>query len=246
MTTTPTSTTAVTLLCAGALTALLTACSPSDSGTGGPGPADAPATEASPNTSPADAPASAPVGGPATEVGPADPLQRPGDDRIVGKDWQVIAIYTAPGAPSALPDAIGNPPHLVFGESTALGSTGCANFVARVSFYKGQERVSIREADSLRIDEINFDSRPTPGQPGSGPTDSESSGGGPTDTKSSGNGPTGNVASCEAGQAWAHNHLSRLFIPGARFNISLDPNNQLILTLRDGRVDSPAIRFAAL
>ncbi len=53
-------------------------------------------------------------------------------------------------------------------------------------------------------------------------------------------------ADCTGAALWAHNQLSRLLHDDAQFDLNIDPANQLILTLQDGQVDSPAIRFASL
>lgn len=51
---------------------------------------------------------------------------------------------------------------------------------------------------------------------------------------------------CDGQSAWAHNTLTKLFVEGNDFTVAINPNDQLILTLRDGKVDSPAVRFVAL
>lgn len=50
---------------------------------------------------------------------------------------------------------------------------------------------------------------------------------------------------CEGEVAWAHSRLTQLLTADHEFGITIDSNNQLVLTLRDGRVDSPAIRYAS-
>lgn len=51
---------------------------------------------------------------------------------------------------------------------------------------------------------------------------------------------------CVGAALWAHNHLTRLLAEGHEFGMTVDTTNQLVLTLRDGKVDSPAIRAASL
>ncbi|WJY90456.1 hypothetical protein [Corynebacterium confusum] len=137
----------------------------------------------------------------------------PGDERIVGKDWQVTGIYTDPEALSTISEAVTNVPSISFGESTAVGTTGCARFVAKVSYAEGEDAANVRDADYLRFDEVRYDER---------------------------------SEDCTGEAAWAHNSLSRLIATDREFDISINPNHQLVLTLRDGKVDSPAVEFVSL
>lgn len=136
-----------------------------------------------------------------------------GDDRIVGKQWQVVGIYSNAANSARVSDSMVDVPHLVLGESTALGNTGCSRFVAKMSFTDDEGKAATNEAARLRFEEMDFDER-----------DEE----------------------CTGENAWAHNQLSRLFVEGNEFEIFVDRNNQMILTLIDGKVDSPSIRYAAM
>ena len=53
-------------------------------------------------------------------------------------------------------------------------------------------------------------------------------------------------ADCTGESLWAHNQLTRLLAQDHEFTLRVDENNQMVFTLRDGRVDSPAIRFVSL
>ena len=104
-----------------------------------------------------------------------------------------------------------------------LGSTGCEQFSAEVTYFNAAsdsanpDPTELRKADAVRIDSIVFDTE----------------------------GETGSME-CTGEMLWTHNNLSRLYAQGNEFDITVDKNNQLILTLQDGRVDSPAIRYIGL
>lgn len=138
-----------------------------------------------------------------------------GDDRIVGKDWQVINLYTSPDAPSSLPADTAHVPHMSFGEHTAVGSTGCVPFTAEVSFHKDDKTSTIWEGDVMRVEKATYESPPRSGD-------------------------------CEGSMQWADSLMRNLIAEGHEFDFALNPNNQLVLTLRTDKVDSPIIRMAAL
>lgn len=151
---------------------------------------------------------------------PPEPL---GDDRVGGKTWQAIGIYTSPDANGGISENALVVPRVVFGETSMIGSTGCEHFTAQVSYFSDDPEseedssAELRRADSVRIDSINYDTE----------------------------GETGDV-DCAGEMLWAHNNLSRLYTEGNQFDITVDKNNQLILTLQDDLVDSPAIRYVGL
>src|SRR5699024_5267885 len=101
--------------------------------------------------------------------------------------------------------------------------TGCAQFNAQVSYFSddadagGDAAAELRKAESVRIDAIVYDTE----------------------------GETGSVERSGA-RLWAHNNLSRCYAEGNACDIEVDTNNQLILTLQDDVVDSPAIRYIGL
>ncbi|MDO5032410.1 hypothetical protein [Corynebacterium sp.] len=136
-----------------------------------------------------------------------------GDAGVVGKQWQVIGLYTAPDAPSGIPRGIATVPQMSFGESSVVGDTGCAAFTAEVSFSAEDKPANIRDAEAMRVDSVRYDA---PRQP------------------------------CEGSSSWAHNLMHNLISEGHEFDFTLDPNNQLVLTLRTGAVDSPSIQMTAL
>lgn len=139
--------------------------------------------------------------------------QAPGDPVVAEKTWQVMGIYTSAQAPSIIPDRVVPAPIMSFGNSGLVGDTGCARFIAQVTYHQGDERAHVSEADSLHIDSMKLDDA----RPG-----------------------------CAGENLWAHNQLTRLLREGYDFDMQVDPNNQLVLRLRDGRVDSPAIRLVSL
>ncbi|QPK79479.1 META domain-containing protein [Corynebacterium lizhenjunii] len=51
---------------------------------------------------------------------------------------------------------------------------------------------------------------------------------------------------CAHESLWAHNQLERLLRADNTFDLRMDKNSELVLTLQDERVDSPAIRFVSL
>lgn len=151
---------------------------------------------------------------------PPEPL---GDDRVGGKTWQAIGVYTSPETNGAISENALVVPRVVFGETSMIGSTGCEHFNAKVSYFSDDPEsdqdssAELRKADSVRIDSIVFDTE----------------------------GETGEVE-CSGEMQWTHNNLSRLYVEGNEFDIDVDKNNQLILTLQDDLVNSPAIRFVGL
>lgn len=151
------------------------------------------------------------------------PPQPLGDDRVGGKTWQAIGIYTSPESNGAISENTVSVPRVVFGETSMIGSTGCEQFNAQVSYFSDDAdadddaAAELRKADSVRIDSIVYDTE----------------------------GETGSVE-CTGEMLWAHNNLSRLYAEGNAFDIEVDTNNQLILTLQDDVVDSPAIRYIGL
>ncbi|MFS8937719.1 hypothetical protein [Corynebacterium sp. c25Ua_89] len=136
-----------------------------------------------------------------------------GDERIVGKDWQVVAIYTKPDEPSAIPQTAKAVPQMSFGESSIVGSTGCAPFQAKVSYSEAEDTANIRDADTMHIDKVRMDTRPD---------------------------------DCTGSALWADNLLRNLLAEDHDFEVRLNPNNQLVLTLDTAEVDSPAIRMVSL
>ena len=138
-----------------------------------------------------------------------------GDDIIVGKQWQVINLYTAPDARSAIAPDTAQVPLMSFGEHTVVGSTGCVPFTAEVSFTEGEKDSTIWDADGMLVEKVDYES----------------------------------VAAgeeCTGSAQWADKLLRSLIAQGHEFDFKLNQNNQLVLTLRTDKVDSPIIRMASL
>lgn len=176
----------LTALVALSTTVVLAAC--------GSGHSDAPANDKSPA---------------ATEAGSAA-------DHIAGRQWQAVGIYTSPDSPARIPRDIAEQPSIVLGKATAVGSTGCVRYSARVSYFDGNEPANVEDANIMRIDHVDFEDAGRKDRP------------------------------CTGSSAWADNNIRQLIAEGAEFAVSLDPNGELILRLRDGQVESPSLRFAGL
>lgn len=153
------------------------------------------------------------LGTAACSNGEEDAPQAPGDERIVGKNWQVVSIYTSPEAASTVPESLANVPQLSFGESSLVGSTGCSQFRGQVSYLGGEKRSNIRDADTLKIDEIEYSAA---------------------------------NQDCLGSASWADGHMRNLLASGHEFDMRMNPNNQLILTLRTDAIDSPGLRMVSL
>ncbi|MDY3126726.1 MAG: hypothetical protein SOW59_01140 [Corynebacterium sp.] len=139
------------------------------------------------------------------------PLAVHGDERITDKTWQVVGIYTAPQARSAIPDSMVDVPTLVFGQDSLLGTTGCQRFRADVT-YNAAPSTPIDRITEVSIDAITFD----------------------TDAS---------LSDCTGDRLWAHNSLTRLYSVGNAFDVYVNKNDELSLTLQDDLVDSPAVKF---
>lgn len=84
--------------------------------------------------------------------------QAAGNQQVIDKSWQVIGIYTAPDAPSAISDAASAAPSMTFGSRGIVGTSGCAQFKARASYFHGSDPSGVDDADNLHIDGIDWDS----------------------------------------------------------------------------------------
>ena len=87
-----------------------------------------------------------------------DTEQAPGNHEVMDKSWQVIGIYTTPDGPSTIPDSVPIAPSMTFGSHGIVGTSGCAQFRARASYFRGTEDAAVNDADNLRIDGIEWDS----------------------------------------------------------------------------------------
>lgn len=82
-----------------------------------------PSTQASAEA-PAEAPAETQADAPAPEA----------QGKFAGPTWQVVALYRHPGETSNIPDSVAGKVHLVFGDSSLTGNTGCSQIQGRVKF----------------------------------------------------------------------------------------------------------------
>lgn len=76
---------------------------------------------------------------------------------ITGTNWQITNLFLAPETPSALPDLVAGRASLVFGQSSAAGSTGCAPFQGQVTFSSDGEPTSPQDADRVSFDLMDIE-----------------------------------------------------------------------------------------
>lgn len=96
-------------------------------------------------------------GGPEVDENAGAEAIAAGDEApIVGPLWTATNYYTSADEPSALPQTVAGTVNLVFGESSAAGSTGCAEFQADVTFFAGDKETRAEAADHVVIDDIKF------------------------------------------------------------------------------------------
>ncbi len=144
------------------------------------------------------------------------PEPAPVEGSLIGQTWQVTDIFTEPEAPSTVSGSAAGAVEIVFGDSTATGSTGCAPLQADVRFVSGQDAVPADEAEAVEFREVGIPDPADAGMP------------------------------CEGTRAWAHGHMTRLLTDGATFDIESVSPTEMVLTLRGDAVDRPALRLAAL
>lgn len=80
---------------------------------------------------------------------------------VHGTAWQITDLYLEPGIPSTLPDTIAGRASLIFGETSVVGSTGCAPIQGAVTFTRDGQAASVENADTVTFDEVEFE---VPGQ----------------------------------------------------------------------------------
>lgn len=146
------------------------------------------------------------------------PDPAPVEGSLIGQTWQVTDIFTTPEAPSTVSGSAAGAVQLIFGESSATGSTGCAPIQADATFLAGRDPdpVPADEADAVVFSDVGV---PDPGEAG---------------------------MACEGTRAWAHEHMTRLLTEGATFDIDAVSPTEMVLTLRGDAVDRPALRLATL
>ncbi|MDR7330255.1 hypothetical protein [Corynebacterium guangdongense] len=146
------------------------------------------------------------------------PDPAPVEGSLIGQTWQVTDIYTTPEAPSTVSGSAAGAVQLVFGESSATGSTGCAPIQAEATFLAGRDPdsapVPADEAEAVVFSDVGI---PDPGEAG---------------------------VACEGTRAWAHEHMTGLLTEGATFDIEAVSPAEMVLTLRGDVVDRPALRLA--
>lgn len=154
--------------------------------------------------------------GAAAALSACTPSPEPVEGSILGQTWQVTDIFTEPGAPSTVSGAAAGAVHLVFGDSSATGSTGCAPIQADATFLRGGDAVPADDAEAVEFSGVGI---PDPAEAG---------------------------MECSGTRAWAHEHMTRLITEGATFDMSATSPTEMVLTLRGDAVDRPALRLATL
>lgn len=76
---------------------------------------------------------------------------------VIGSLWQVTNIWTAPGAPSALPPGDAGHANLIFGEISITGSTGCSAIQGAVTFTSEEQPSAAVDADTVTFDIVEID-----------------------------------------------------------------------------------------
>lgn len=76
---------------------------------------------------------------------------------VHGTAWQITDLYLEPGTPSALPDTIAGRATLIFGETSVVGSTGCAPIQGAVTFTREGQASSVENADAVIFEEVEFE-----------------------------------------------------------------------------------------
>src|SRR5690625_7748125 len=80
-----------------------------------------------------------------------DPPQPLGDDRVGGKTWQAIGIYTSPESNGAISENTVSVPRVVFGETSMIGSTGCEQFGGQVSYFSDDAEAGDDRSEERRV-----------------------------------------------------------------------------------------------
>lgn len=110
-------------------------------------PSTQPAAEA-----PAEAPAETQADAPAAEA-PASESQ----GKFAGPTWQVVALYRHPGETSNIPDSVAGKVHLVFGDSSLTGNTGCSQIQGRVKFLTNHRPSPADGAQQVIFEHMHLD-----------------------------------------------------------------------------------------
>lgn len=86
---------------------------------------------------------------------------------VAGPIWQFTSIYTSPDAQNDVPQSVAGGVNIVFGDSSAIGATGCAQLKAKTSYSKGGQAAKPNEADRMRFERVSIDN-PRPDCSGEG------------------------------------------------------------------------------
>lgn len=73
---------------------------------------------------------------------------------VAGPEWTVTDIYLDPGELSTLPPTVAGSVSFAFGDSSAVGATGCAALQANVRFLAGEDLAEPADADRIVFDSV--------------------------------------------------------------------------------------------
>lgn len=96
---------------------------------------------------PAEAPAETQADAPAPEA----------QGKFAGPTWQVVALYRHPGETSNIPDSVAGKVHLVFGDSSLTGNTGCSQIQGRVKFLTNHRPSPADGAQQVIFEHMHLD-----------------------------------------------------------------------------------------
>lgn len=96
---------------------------------------------------PAEAPAETQADAPAAEA----------QGKFAGPTWQVVALYRHPGETSNIPDSVAGKVHLVFGDSSLTGNTGCSQIQGRVKFLTNHRPSPADGAQQVIFEHMHLD-----------------------------------------------------------------------------------------
>ncbi|WIM67331.1 hypothetical protein QP027_09510 [Corynebacterium breve] len=80
----------------------------------------------------------------------------PPSDEMIGPNWQIVSLNTQPSSPDVLPASAAGAAHIVFGQATISGNTGCGPLQGAVSFTKDGKDTPAREATEMTMKKIEF------------------------------------------------------------------------------------------
>lgn len=77
--------------------------------------------------------------------------------KFAGPTWQVVALYRHPGETSNIPDSVAGKVHLVFGDSSLTGNTGCSQIQGRVKFLTNHRPSPADGAQQVIFEHMHLD-----------------------------------------------------------------------------------------